>query len=415
MCGFLIVTGQEKIRYLTIDEGLSNNTTTCISRDKQGFMWFGTYDGLNRYDGYVFKKYNREIGDSTSMADNLVRAIAEDGEGRHWIASTRGISVLDDKTSSFAPAKFFPYGYRSKHSSKAKPLENIVNCIADDKDGNILAGTNEAGLIIFQKGQLTGTQVGLPYNDKIIFNYSVTAVLITAKQSWICVENIGVCLYDRQSGFIKVKHQENIKINCLVEGQKDTVLIGADNGLYQFNVNSHELSQYRLQNGDPLYPGRVMSLCLESSGRLWIATDGNGLTIIDTKTHQPWPLSHLIGNQSISSNAIYCVYKDDLERIWIGTFRGGINMIDRGGNPFYSVRLEGDKNKSQANNFIFSFCEDYSGQVWIGTDGNGVSVWNRKTNAFKTYTYNSGKTGLTGNNISAMIVDDDGDVWIGSY
>ena len=145
MCGFLIVTGQEKIRYLTIDEGLSNNTTTCISRDKQGFMWFGTYDGLNRYDGYVFKKYNRKIGDSTSMADNLVRAIAEDGEGRHWIASTRGISVLDDKTSSFAPVKYFPYGYDSKHSSGAKLLESIVNCIADDKDGNILAGTNQTG------------------------------------------------------------------------------------------------------------------------------------------------------------------------------------------------------------------------------------------------------------------------------
>ena len=102
------VTAQEKVHYLTIDDGLANNTITCIFRDKQGFMWFGTYDGLNRYDGYVFKKYNHIIGDTTSLAGNEIRAIAEDNNGKHWIAAETGISVLDEQQGA-------NLGIRKKH------------------------------------------------------------------------------------------------------------------------------------------------------------------------------------------------------------------------------------------------------------------------------------------------------------
>lgn len=410
-----IAFGQEKVRYLTIDEGLSNNTVTCISKDKQGFMWFGTYDGLNRYDGYIFKKYNHKIGDPTSMDGNMVSTIAEDNEGRHWIGTGPGISVLDDKTSSFLPVKFFPFNFKPEESS-ARLLQGAVNCIDKDGNGNMLAGSRQFGLIVFENEKLTGRQTGLKYHGKTIYNYSVTAILTSIqKKTWVCVENIGICVYDYKSGVLLVKHEENLKINCLIEGQKETLFVGTDKALYQFSTNSSELDQYKLQNGVPFYPGRIMSLCLESSDRLWIATDGNGISIVDIKDHQLLSLSHIIGNQTISSNAIYCLYKDDQERIWIGTFRGGINMIDHGGNPFYTVKLENDKKNSQPNNFIFSFYEDRKGEVWIGTDGAGISVWNRKINAFKNYVYGTGNSGLPGNGISSIIGNDAGEIFIAIY
>jgi len=418
MCKALIIAGQEKVRYLSIDDGLANNTTTCIFRDKQGFMWFGTYDGLNRYDGYVFKKYNHIIGDSTSLAGNLIKSIAQDSQGNHWIAAEPGISVLDDKTSSFHRVNYNPFsekGNGGHPSAKKEILKSYVSCLINDGTGNMIAGTYGQGLFVFKNGGLSGLQIGLSYRGKIIADYSVTALVSIKGQTWLYVQKIGLCLYDNRSGIVVVKHEDNINANCLALGDNQTLLAGTDNGLYEYGINNSSLSAYKTVNGKPLQPGRIKSLCKDSDERLWIATDGNGISVVDTKTHQVLPLSHIIGSQSIGSNAIYCIYKDDQERIWIGTFRGGVNVIDRGGNPFYSVRLEANQQNSPVNNFIFSFCEDNSGQIWIGTDGAGIRVWNRKTNAFKTYSYSPGKNGLTGDNISALATDNENNVWIGSY
>ncbi|OQP56909.1 hypothetical protein A3860_10030 [Niastella vici] len=419
LCFVLTATGQDKVRYLTIDQGLANNTTTCISKDKQGFMWFGTYDGLNRYDGYAFKKYNHRIGDSTSLAGNQVIAIAEDDQGRHWIAAWPGVSVLDDKTSLFSHVKYQPLLQQETKVSpraEAATLEVFVNSIVNDGHGNMLVGAACTGLIVFKKGALTGSQLGLRYHGKTLSEYTVKTIFAGSEgQIWLYVDHIGICQYDHKTGSIVIKHENAIQANCFVQLQGDTLLAGTDKALYQYSINNSQLSPYKLQQGQPFRPGRIMSLCNDEAGRLWVATDGNGISVIDIATHRLLAIRDIAGYQTISSNAIYCLYKDDAQRLWIGTFRGGVNIIDHKGNQFYSVKPENDKGKNPAGNFVFSFCEDKNGDVWIGTDGGGISVWNRKTNQFKNYSYTPAESGLPHNNIPNLAVDKDGNVWIATF
>jgi signal transduction histidine kinase/ligand-binding sensor domain-containing protein/CheY-like chemotaxis protein/AraC-like DNA-binding protein len=406
----LSLFSQNKVRYLTIDQGLANNTITCISRDHKGFMWFGTFDGLNRYDGYVFKKYSHVIGDSTSLRSNLISTIAEDNAGRHWVVAGPGVSVLDDKATVFSRVKYLPFNHTG-----AKQLEASVNSVVNDGHGNMLVGAKGAGLIVFRNGNMTGQQLALLYHGKMIADYTVKT-LYTGRdgQTWIAVDKTGIGVYDAHAGIVIIKYEGIINVNCFQQVHNDTLLAGTANTLYQYAISSSRLSPYKLQNGDTLKSGLVRSLCEDEAGRCWVGCDGNGINIIDVATHRLVPIENMIGHQTISSNAIDCLYKDADQRIWIGTLRGGVNMIDHGQKPFYSVKLEND-NKNPANNFIFSFCEDKNGDIWIGTDGGGISVWNRKTNQFKKYTAAPGKNGLASNNISDLAMDDDGNILVAEY
>lgn len=417
ICACLSVFSQNKVRYLTIDQGLANNTITCISRDHKGFMWFGTFDGLNRYDGYVFKKYSHVIGDSTSLRSNIISAIAEDNAGRHWIVAGPGVSVLDDKATVFSRVKYLPFNPNaSNNSGVAKRLDSSVHCVVNDGHGNMLVGARRAGFIVFRNGSMTGQQLPLLYHGKMITDYTVRS-LYTGRdgQIWMAVDKVGIGLYDAHAGAIIIKYESSINVNCFQQFHNDTLLAGTANTLYQYAISSSRLSPYKLQNGDTLRSGLVRSLCDDGSGRCWVGSDGNGISIVDMATHRLLPMENIIGQQTISSNAINCLYKDADRRIWIGTLRGGVNMIDHDRKPFYSVKLENDKNKNPANNFIFSFCEDRNGDVWIGTDGGGISVWDRNTNQFKKYTVTPGKNGLASNNIPDMAVDDDGNVLIAGF
>jgi ligand-binding sensor domain-containing protein len=267
--------------------------------------------------------------------------------------------------------------------------------VVNDGHGNMLVGAKRAGLIVFRNGSMTGQQLPLLYRGKMMADYTVKT-LYTGRdgQIWVSVDKTGIGVYDAHAGVVIIKCEGSINVNCFLQVHNDTLLAGTANTLYQYAISSSRLSPYKLQNGDSLQSGLVRSLCEDGSGRCWVGSDGNGISIVDVATHRLLPIENSIGRQTISSNAINCLYKDADQRIWIGTLRGGVNMIDHDRKPFYSVKLADDKNKNPANNFIFSFCEDKNGDIWIGTDGGGISVWNRRTNQFKKYTSTTGMNGL---------------------
>lgn len=139
----------------------------------------------------------------------------------------------------------------------------------------MLVGTARTGLIVFPKGTLTGRILPLNNQGKMVPDYNVKALLSGREgQIWLYVNNIGICRFEPVAGSIVIKHKDTINANCLAPGLNDTLLAGTDNALYRYDSKSSNLVPYKLQNGNLLRPGRIMSLCADQGNRLWIATDG---------------------------------------------------------------------------------------------------------------------------------------------
>ncbi|MEI9806875.1 MAG: two-component regulator propeller domain-containing protein [Bacteroidota bacterium] len=181
--------GQPK--YLGIEHGLSNNAVTCIYQDHNGFMWFGTYDGLNRYDGYSFKIFRNVIGDSASLNDNHIYTIEADAGHRLWIGGAKGISIYNPARSDFSSPL-----YRAWNTHIVQPIKEGVGVVKSINQGSfILAGTQNIGLVVFEKNNAPGIQIPLYDFKGREVTYNVTAVQPDPSQkiAWVFV---------RQAGFV---------------------------------------------------------------------------------------------------------------------------------------------------------------------------------------------------------------------
>ena len=143
------------VKYLGIEQGLSNNAVTSIFQDQHGFMWFGTFDGLNRYDGYSFKIFRNVINDTTSLNSSVIRVITEDGNHQLWIGTGKGLNIYNPLKANFYSTKF-----KSWDNTSVSPLESFISAIQkNNKDGSMLIGTQQKGLLVFEKNSRTGVQI----------------------------------------------------------------------------------------------------------------------------------------------------------------------------------------------------------------------------------------------------------------
>jgi signal transduction histidine kinase/ligand-binding sensor domain-containing protein/DNA-binding response OmpR family regulator len=395
------------IKYLGIEDGLSNNAVTNIYQDDKGFLWFGTYDGLNRYDGYKFKIYRNKIGDSASLMDNGIYTIEGDLHHKLWIGGRKGVSVFDPVNEKFSIARYLPAG-----SSMAGPVSGNIHIIKAGKEGIILIGSESNGLLLFEGDMHTGRQVPLHDGPQVITAYEVTAVDYEpgGRYAWVFVQGKGLCRYDAVNKTLQVVNKDINKGNCLKADSKGLLWLGTDNGLFRYDRRSNTYSANYIKESS-----KIVNLCMDKQGVLWIASDGNGMFVLHTPgeqaTHFPAPGS----KQQLSSNAVYSIYEDREGRKWIGTLRGGINIIEPRPHLFELYAFNDDSIFGSINNFIFSFCED-EGNIWIGTDGGGLKYWNREHNTYTRYTRNPAVRGaLSSNFITSIIRDAGGDIWLSTW
>src|SRR5687768_8694791 len=171
------------VKYLGIDQGLSNNAITSICQDHNGFMWFGTFDGLNRYDGYSFKIFRNVIGDTTSLNGNVIRTIIESAEHELWIGTGKGLSIYNPYKG-----KFYATSFKAWNNNSIVPLRNTVRVTQkNDKDGSILVGTHQNGLLLFHKNSRTGVQIPLLAGKGYEGDYIVRALALDSGRqlAWV--------------------------------------------------------------------------------------------------------------------------------------------------------------------------------------------------------------------------------------
>jgi len=395
--------------YLGIEHGLSNNAVVSVFQDAYGFMWFGTYNGLNRFDGYTFKVFRNKLNDSTSLANNWVVAIQEDNKHNIWVGTKQGLSLYNIVQARFSSVYFKPFG-----KEKNEKLNSAINGLERDGSGNIFIASAGKGLIIHNPENGTTRQVPLFKGKEL--NLHVQAVRMdTQKRIWLFIQAYGLCLYDYKTESIKVINSAITAGKCLQPDHAGNVWMGTETGLYQYNTVTKKVNGYFESNGF-LSANNIHGLSVDRAGVLWISTDGGGVTIYNPKNGN---LKYLLPGRekgALTSGAVNTVFEDKDGRKWIGTLRGGLNILDESKNRFKTISHNPAIKNSLLSNFILSFCEDETGNVWIGTDGEGISYWNRKSNTFTNYTHShSNPSSLSNNNVANILRDFKNEIWIATY
>lgn len=411
-----------RFEQISLEEGLSQSVVNAILQDRQGFLWVGTDDGLNRYDGYQFKIYKPDINDPNSISARSITAIVEDQQGYLWIGThSGGLNRYDPVSGKFTH-------YLNDPTDNASIASNNVLALCLDENG-LWIGTDEGlDFLSFTSNAFTHFRAPLetPPNAKSLSSNVITALLKSANGIlWIGTANAGISLYNKTNQtFISYKHNANDptslssnRINSIVESQTGEIWVGTMNGLNQYNAAGKFFRRYRNSASNPhsLAGNAIFSLYIDSWNTLWIGTN-NGLDRYDPTSrkfihHQNQPSF----SNSLSNNKVYSIYEDASGVLWIGTYGGGLNKYNRRQDHFAYYRNDPNNPNSLSSNFIFPILVTPNNDVWIGTDGGGLNYFNPSKGTFTRYLHTAeNPTSLSNNSVFALHIDKTGNLWVGT-
>ncbi len=403
------------------DKGLSQNTIHYILQDKQGYMWFATEDGLDKYDGYNFTVYKNNPNNVNSIPDNFIWTLYEDKNGIMWIGSNSGgLSKFNIQTETFTN-----YKYRPNNPNGIS--NNNVRAILEDKKGNLWIGTEGGGLNKFNV-------------KKNIF----THYLHDPKNSNSLSNNVVLSLYEDNSGILWIGTNEGIdKFNIsknefssyrsvqndthslsndvilsIYRGSQGILWVGTLNGLNRFDEKQNLFTRYLTgpQNSIDINNNRINSILEDEYNVIWVGT-GSGLYQFDRKEKKFVNINQISTNPSnLSNNNVLSLYEDNSGLIWIGTAEDGVVKFDRERMKFLHYKHEPNNPNSLSHNTIRAIYQDSSGMLWIGTLGGGLNIYDKSRNKFIDYKHSSdNKFSISDNSVSAISKDKDGNFWVGTW
>ncbi|MDB5015369.1 MAG: response regulator [Mucilaginibacter sp.] len=408
--------------HLGTREGLSQINVNCIIQDSRGFMWIGTRNGLNRYDGYKFITYRYDSKNSNSLSNNMVSDIAEDQNGNIWVATQRGLNMYDRNTGSFVR-------YMHDNSNPKSISNNIINKLAYSTDNTLWITTQNGGLDSYNlKKKIFEHHVNSQLDKNSINDNNVRVVFEDSQHKlWVGTSRGGLSLYDRKNNTFsscpfKDPHSNivsGINVICISEESATQLWIGTqDDGLYLFDKEKRTFKQFKHkeENANSLSSNTIYSLRKDKEGNLWIGTENGGLSILNKKTGNFYNCLHdEVDENSINGNSIYSICKDRSDNMWLGSFSGGVNLFKKAKDSFTSYR-HNSLSSSLSNNFVLSLFEDHEKNVWVGTDGGGLNKFNPQNGVFTYYKQQSaGKNGISGNYVLIVNQDKEGNLWIGTW
>ncbi len=422
----LIIQGvsaqQIRFRHLTINDGLSQNAVLAILQDSMGFMWFGTKDGLNRYDGYSFTIYQHNAFDSTSVSENYITTLFEDKRGILWIGTLNGsLNCFQRNTETFQRVNYSVLG----DNNPGKVLS-----ITEDQSGNIWVGTRSDGLfrlnISFNDGKVTVINI-----KQFVFSEEKLNSLSNNQVSSLFVDSEGTLWAGTENGLNKFNSdKENFtrydiitkspevesdfqgrSVSSVYESNDGVLWLGTLSGLVKFNRKNGSYKLYPHQFHVYRYGwGVIISIIEDFSGMLWLSTPAALMRFDPVSSTYSYFRNDPNNNQTISYNSISSAYVDKTGILWFGTSGMGISYFDPKANRFSTFFSQKD-NTSRVSSFsISAVLEDTQGFVWMGT--HVLTRWNRKTGEFKSYETSSDFPEAFGNvAVWSIIESSDGYIW----
>lgn len=407
-----------KFEHFSVRDGLSDEIVTSIIQDQQGFIWFGTYKGLNRFDGQKTKQYQYNPDNPNSIHANMVSCLFEDHLGYIWIGSfSNGISKYDPSTGNFID-------FDSGLADSTTLTDHSIRVIFEDQDQELWIGT-EFGLSRYdnvrdlaQQYICDSTNCSGTINGKTVYD------VISDKNGniWIATENKQLCLLNKSTGLFEYVTYTDLELpnkddHVLknLHFQNDSILWVASNhgGLSKLNIHSRKYKSYP-PTGDETGPSSQQIRDIINVGNtLWLATDGAGLDVFDPQTEQFLNFrNQKIDQYSLSSNVLWDFYVDHQDIVWIATYQGGVNKYDPGSNLFELIENNPIQSESIPNNPILSIFESNDNTIWVGTDWGGLCKIS--TNG-SIKTYNTLNSDLKTDVIKSIGQTKNGYLLLGSY
>ena len=404
------------------DQGLSYNTVHAIFQDSRGYFWFGTEDGLNRYDGYTFTVYKANPANAASLASSGIHTICEDQQGYIWIGTSAGLHRYDPRTDLFRR-----YAFRKK--GKTGPIDYYITDILLRPTGEIWIATHDGLLLFNPQTNKAKAFHNNPENSQSLSHNLVMNLLADGEKGlWIATFGGGLSYHDFQTGlFTNHRHKahnsnspSSDKLRGISLDTSGRLWVGTHGeGLNSFDPLSGHWTRYR---HDPLNPrslsdNRIATL-QQLPGQpdlLWIGTDEGGLNVLNLNSgtftnylHNPADAA------SLSNNSVYSIYQGKQGRVWLGT-EVGINVLDPEITPFSLYQNNALSPGLLNDNFVVSLCADRHGNLWVGTKGAGLSRLDPKSRQSKHYRHEPGQEGSLGDNVIQSLYEDrSGTLWVGT-
>lgn len=379
-------------RTLDIRNGLSQNTVYQILQDRNGFMWFGTKDGLNRYDGMSFRVYKKE---NSGLGKNFITALYEDREGNIWIGTDGGVFIYNPVQDSFTAF--------NQTSEGGIRIRDFVTMISSDEKGNIWISVENQGLFCYK------------YGEHELLNYLHDPGLANVTRFWLNGKTCWLALYADNLYYTKDNFETPLQpykdangneifkgdiINWQVNGPHNCIYIASVNGLTEINLTTGKTRR--------LLETYVRALQFKSDDELWVGTE-SGLYIYNLTNDK---VTHLtVPNQddsyALSDNAIYSLCRDKENGIWIGSYFGGVNYYPHQWTYFEKFYPRDDL--KQLGRRVREICESNDGTLWVGTEDKGLFNYNPESGKIEPFEHPS-----IYKNVHGLCLDGD-DLWVGTF
>jgi|GEM_PF-969573 len=407
-----------KFERISIDQGLSQGNINAIIQDRNGYMWFGTQDGLNRYDGYEFTVFKPDPESKNSISSNVIKALCETKDGRILIGTAGGglciYSPAEDKFTTYLPDE----------ADLSSLSHSSVYAVFEDKDSTIWVGTFGGGVCVLNEETQSFTRY--QYNPKDPTSLSGNAIRAIFEDKvgdlWVGVDGAGLNKFDPiKKRFLRYKHDpddpeslaSDIVLTVMVDNEGFFWVGSWAGGISKFNPRNGTCVRYKNDPADytTINSNETFAFCQDRDGRIWVSTR-KGLDIIDEATGKFYHyLNDPLIETTLSHNVVIALYEDLSGVLWVGTEGGGINKVDLQKKKFRHLRHDYKNENTISNDEVTCIYEDSKGLYWIGTRSAGVNIVNFKE---KDYDFLSTEEGLSGNFVNCVIEDMAGNYWLGT-
>lgn len=419
---FSPVVSQNALRFehLGVRDGLPDNAVTCTIQDQMGFMWFGTYKGVCRFDGYEFQSFQYDESNPNSLQGNLISCMAQDHTGIIWFgSSSNGVSLYDPLSQKFTSLS-------NGTSDSAMIADYSIRVIFEDSEHYVWVGT-EYGLSVISPDRKTFKKyycLSTPCNETINNNRIYDIAEDSKGQIWLATGDRELLLYNKQlDEFREINYtdlaldqeDDSVLKNILFQNDSTLWVASLNGGLARLNTNTLAHKTFLPSPKENSISSMQIRDMVIVDNALWLATDGSGIDIMDLESEKVINYQKSISApNSLSSNAIWQIFPDRQGILWISTFRGGVNKFDPQKNYFKSIRHSPDNPSSIPDEPILSLANTPEGMTWVGTDWGGLHLM-KDGQVVKSIYSDSSLMGLSTNVVKSLEYDASNRLLIGTY